>query len=150
MDQDLVMTLTDFLLARIAEDEATAHAAIQPDRPGQRWRWFNPETDVPCRLDGEYEAVSLRTVEEFKVPHSVVGALPAFIIRDTESDSDNTGALRHIARWDPSRVLAECEAKRRIVSMGSEWLDEDSGGELLKLLALPYAYHPDYQQEWRP
>lgn len=98
---------------------------------------------------------------------------------------------RHIARHDPSRVLAECEAKLRIVereqgsraprlatetheveyrhegevvvfkvdgereSMTSkEYMERytvpSPPSEVLKLLALPYADHPDYRDEWKP
>ena len=74
----------------------------------------------------------------------------------------------------PARVLAECEAKRQIV----EWCGEREriyvGGltfdperprpdhfvpgplrrptdaVVLRFLALPYASHPDYRDEWRP
>jgi hypothetical protein len=72
--------------------------------------------------------------------------------------------------FDPARVLAECEAKRRIVepwragltepdpfsvSLGSEenWrygIHSQAREAILRLLALPYANHPDYRQEWRP
>ena len=55
---------------------------------------------------------------------------------------------------DPARVLADCEAKRRIVKWAKDWplrpsrpSDEDT---ILGLLALPYAGHPDYREEWRP
>jgi hypothetical protein len=68
---------------------------------------------------------------------------------------------------DPARVLAECEAKRRIVELhdrGHECSQYDHHGEVdsctyahdfddcstLRLLALPYASHPDYQTEWKP
>ncbi len=53
---------------------------------------------------------------------------------------------------DSLRVLAECEAKRQIV----EHCDYDhlalSPGDpyVLQLLALPYADHPDFREEWRP
>lgn len=83
----------------------------------------------------------------------------------------NDEAALHIASWDPARVLAECEAKRRIVELhGPEpgfvdrrWLyckvcvrfhaDIDCENEAwpcptLRLLALPYADHPDYRPEW--
>jgi Family of unknown function (DUF6221) len=81
------MTLTEFLLARIAEDEA-AVAHIRKD-PGY---WY---------------------------------ALP----------------------WD--RLLAECEAKRRIVR---EWgqFETYNGEGLMQVLALPYADHPDYLPDWKP
>jgi hypothetical protein len=60
----------------------------------------------------------------------------------------------HAHRWSPARVLAECEAKRRIVEV--DWRADDSGEatlvqqDVLRLLALPYADHPDYRPEWRP
>lgn len=51
--------------------------------------------------------------------------------------------------WYPDTILAECEAKRRIIE---EWgpFETYNGEELLKVLALPYADHPDYRQEWKP
>ena len=61
---------------------------------------------------------------------------------------------------DPARVLAECDAKRRIVEMQAT-NDEDRHlpgfhykaqmiERVLHALALPYADHPDYREEWRP
>lgn len=54
----------------------------------------------------------------------------------------------HIARWSPVRVLAECDAKRRLIEqLRSTWyaLDaRDSYLASLHLLALPYAGHPGY------
>ena len=100
--------------------------------------------------------------------------------------------LDHLARWSPTRVLAECEAKRRIVTLHQDWpvlveteptfepglRDADLGTltvsvqkriawltereyvarfgmeppttPILLALALPYAEHPDYLDEWRP
>ena len=72
-------------------------------------------------------------------------------------------------RWPYSDTeLAACEATRRIVAQtvvawernvfdnpmpeGSEWLLGRRQGllEACHELALPYADHPDYRQEWRP
>ncbi len=101
--------LTEFLLARIAEDERAAHRIA-----------------LPLALTGAKGAV--------------VG---------------------------PGRVLAECEAKRRIVARAltldeqAQSLPPDSthtasfeGQALawrvaLRFLALPYADHPDYREEWQ-
>lgn len=55
-------------------------------------------------------------------------------------------AGKHVARHDPARVLAECRAKRRLV----EELGAFRRGAALRLLAMPYADHPDYRQEWKP
>ncbi|WP_030670760.1 DUF6221 family protein [Streptomyces rimosus] len=74
----------------------------------------------------------------------------------------------HMARHDPARVLAEVEAKRQIIELCEPPLVDVTGygpvesrdyipgeGEawglpVLKRLALPYANHPDYREEWRP
>lgn len=99
------MTLTKFLLARIAEDEEERYTAADPDR----------------------------------------------------------------SPFTPARVLAECEAKRRIVALYlGFWeiaknigLDDPDAAnvarnmyaglyEALRALAVVYADHPDYRDEWRP
>jgi hypothetical protein len=46
-----------------------------------------------------------------------------------------------------SRLLAECEAKRRIVEDATD-VPTISMRRVLRLLALPYADHPDYKPEW--
>jgi hypothetical protein len=130
LDDD--MTLTEFLLARIAEDEAVASAASI----GRHWTW-----DGPDLLSDHIGA--------FRLPECII---------DTEGANppDPEGAGVHIARWDPARVLAECEAKRRIVAeMANYWVEGASRtGDLpevvLTALALPYADHPDYRDAWRP
>ena len=92
--------MTEFLLARIAEDWADAMSG---------WRW-------KALGAGEYERLQ-------------------------------------------ARVLAECETKRRIVALHGEVdpCDAHDGAtfetvdcETLQVLALPYADHPDYDEEWRP
>jgi hypothetical protein len=113
------MTLADFLLARIAEDEADAQVALGPSP-----FWF--------------------AGDEWS---SVLGS-------DREGCAD-----AHIIRWRPDRVLAECEAKRRIVELHKRSIHseedmcfsciEEWPCPTLRLLALPYASHPDYREEWR-
>lgn len=110
------MTLTEFLLARIAEDEAKA-LRITPGR---------------IAANGHWRANSI----EFGSAH----------------DRETTA---HIIRWDPARVLAECEAKRQIVQIADEVSRRTTssaywGSTLLHVLALPYADHPDCQGEWKP
>lgn len=121
------MTLTEFLLARIAEDEAVARDEFVRDRwdEGPVYFWQYSEEDA---------AIATST----------------------------------------ARVLAECEAKRCIAhlhgpkpgasdeckSCAQGWEDLTYGDAgftpepypclTAKNLALPYADHPDYRDEWRP
>lgn len=98
------MTLGEFLLARIAEDETT----------------------------------------ERHVDHRYVGA----------------GRTREEVSFSPpsARMLADCEAKRRIVALHTGSIQDCVGHEdpthpacaSLRALALPYADHPDYLTEWSP
>lgn len=80
-------------------------------------------------------------------------------------DGDNIEE-RHLAqmlRWHPARVVAECEAKRRIVALHEpvfemvEWqaficrsCGTPAPCQTLCHLAAPYSSHPDYREEWRP
>jgi hypothetical protein len=110
------VTLVDFLLARITEDEA---AVTEPN-----W-WTHGET--PWKIE-------------------------------------DLGELTTILAVDPRRVLAECEAKRRIVDMHgpdhdcqmpsryNQVLRHAGNGfrpcPTLRALAIPYAGHPDCREEW--
>ncbi|KAB2809250.1 hypothetical protein F9L07_19610 [Pimelobacter simplex] len=138
------MTITEFLLARIAEDEAVAQRAL-----GERYM-----------VDGglRWGEVGYETVSDLTI--------------------------------DPARVLAECEAKRRIVELHQSWpvlveakptfepsdptdLNamtfrmskqiawateqeyrakfgvEPPSAPMLRALASVYADHPDFREEWR-
>jgi hypothetical protein len=93
------MTLTEFLRARLDEDQAAAEA------------WSTPFSNP--------------TAEQ----------------------------REHIARHDPARVLAEVDAKRRIIVECESLIDDPAVRAMetaLCLLALPYADHPDYDQTWKP
>ncbi|NDZ63579.1 DUF6221 family protein [Streptomyces cyaneofuscatus] len=63
----------------------------------------------------------------------------------TAADAD------HIARHDPARTLREIDAKRRMIDDLWGGPDhEDMWSHHMRLLALPYANHPDYRPKWRP
>lgn len=107
------MDLVEFLLARVAEDEETARAALRKSSYG----WSdNAFTEALELAEGE-------------------GAVKV--------------ATAHIARWDPEHVLAECEAKRRILGWHFRALPYERLA-LFKVLALPYGDHPDCRDEWKP
>ena len=154
-------SLVEFLLARIAEDEAWADAC-----EGLHWEWRGNELDdlvtpdpaIDEYIDGE-SVCSLRSVETFPYG-SMSGEGPRFLIHSAE-DTLATAA-GHIARHDPARVLRECEAKRQIIA---DWASEKRDGphhdsasiavvfalrRVLRIMATEYADHPDYRYGWRP
>jgi hypothetical protein len=81
-----------------------------------------------------------------------------FLLARIDEDEQNVHSwwhLQSVAVLD--RALAECEAKRRMIGhyTGVDWSREPAGGQeyaagFLRLLALPYAGHPDYRSQWRP
>jgi hypothetical protein len=135
------MTLIEFLLERFAEDEDAARGPLAQ-------KWFAVGTEFPG--NDSHPSEMLR---------GYVDSQGLAVTEDGDGPS-----VWHITRWDPARVLAECEVKRRIVehitnveryadgSPGIGGIDPDSlpaVTHILRLLALPSADHPDYQPEWR-
>lgn len=84
---------------------------------------------------------------------------PAYV-----ATAENGAYAEHIARHDPSRTLAEVAARRQILDEYEKqsWIlgqghrtpeleaAQSVREKVLRLLALPYATHPAYQEEWRP
>ncbi|MDK0520377.1 DUF6221 family protein [Streptomyces sp. ML-6] len=125
------MDLVQFLRDRLDEDETLARNTGQ-------WgmSWQNLTMDGELRDDANAGTVA-------HIPHEATRA--------------------HIARHDPARVLREVDAKRKLVDQYAEAADNDVDepyeyaygwanglGVAARLLALPYADHPDYREEWRP
>lgn len=146
------MTITEFLLARIAEDEAAAKAAS----PGG-WQF----SGIASVAGGTLYDETRRIVDVvYERPDDHDGSIVRHLL---SSEADANGL--HIARHDPARVLAECEAKRRIMerhnaqpffddpeSFYCATCNEGIGGfhpcPTLRALAAVYADHPDYDQAW--
>lgn len=139
--------LSTWLVAQIAEDEQLATAAT----PGP---W---QGDV----DGvDQVALSPDYIARYRCVNWVDG--------DTEDILAVNG--EHIAAWDPARVLAECETKRRViklyqnavhahragsVSNRNRTQDEaavDVLGAVVEEYGVMYAKlgRPGYQESWRP
>lgn len=125
------MTITEFLEARIAEDEDYARRAA--------FGWGADWDSVPDNED-EWSFINAEGKKE------MVG-------------SEDADVIIHIAYHDPARVLAECAAKRAIAGLheeGSDQCDEHNAMfesiecPTIRALAAVYADHPDYRQEWAP
>ncbi|MFD7185468.1 DUF6221 family protein [Streptomyces sp. NPDC059904] len=114
------MELVDFLRARLDEDARIARVAASQSR-GEEWRY-----------DGQYVVAD---------PERDMVAVGSQDFMDAE-----TG--KHIARHDPSRVLAEVEAKRQLLL----WAENaEAGAHLLAIvdtLVAVYSNHPDFDPAW--
>lgn len=69
------------------------------------------------------------------------------VARETGDDPVDS---EHQARWTPARVLAECEAKRRIIGTLRDEGGDRLFADIFRLLALPLADRPGYREEWKP
>lgn len=135
------MTIVEFLLARVEEDEALARSAS----PG------------PWHVDAE-------STEVLAVDGIVVA--DGFAL----SGPQTRATTAHIARHDPARVLSECAAKRAVLGLltvaeqhvadvrrsASEYrfvsAAESPRDAILcavQLLAAVYADHPEFDPAWR-
>lgn len=147
--------LIAFLRARLDEDKAVARAVEVPHDwhpgPGDDDPEWAPE-ELVCMWPPEFHT----SYEEDKHWRGLT--------------TESAELAAHIARHDPARVLREVEAKRRIVECHEPWtaangdiicgrcgrehIDGRPGGhfpcQTLRLLALRYADHPSYREEWRP
>jgi hypothetical protein len=110
MTETRSLTLAEFLLARIAEDE---------DR-------------IPIVVKGGMLKFN-RRLAECEAKRRIIELHHAIEVRD----------------WNPQGYCAECT--------DSGWVEAVDGAypvgmpcRTLRLLALPYADHPDYREEWRP
>lgn len=115
------LTITEFLLARVSEDEAVAREA----------------TAGPWTAYGD--GVLLGTSANPEVCRGV-----------------KSWNMAHLSTFDPARVLAECEAKRRIILLldttNSPGIDVGAwtiAKMILHPLAQPYADHPDFDPSWK-
>lgn len=99
----------------------------------------------------------------WKFVHGYLG-IPRSPAITLKADLD-PATITYLTALAPERVLAECDAKRRIVELHTgehECSVYDHDGEIdhcqyvlgdcstLRLLALPYADRDGYREEWRP
>lgn len=146
--------LIEFLKARLDEREALARAANPGPWTLRRGTGTRGDdwADVYARPEPD--------ADEDDYP-------PCVIETEGGANPPNLVDAEHIAANDPAYVLADVAAKRQIVAM-CEFLLETrevqeaagelsdyslgrahAGGGVLRRLALPFAEHPDYREEWR-
>lgn len=123
-----------FLAARLAEDEIAARAATSgPWRHDPEKEWRDPQRPFTHRE----EAV-------FAGP---LGADATTVCLTGESgDRQSMRDARHIALWDPDRVLTEIAAKRKILADSLYRIG--AYDVILQLLLEPYANRPGFNPGW--
>lgn len=145
--------MIDFLNERLDDEEQTARAAIQPEKPGHTWHWVTRKGDLPATTSDDDPTylwdVSLRTVEQF--PTSV-GDLPGFLIE--HADEVIATAAVHIAHHDPAHVLADIAWKRELLALADEAIRVKSHVaatflyHIVTRMVRVYQCHPDYLADW--
>lgn len=128
------MRIDEFLLARIAEDEADAeaaltHPAVHLSRPS--WIGLAKQT---IEWSWHWRVVNWH-------PRSPDDRRTAAVI---------TGMVETHGAWTPERVLAECAAKRAaLVAIDHREGFDDAYELILHPMAAVYADHPDFDPTWR-
>ena len=152
------MTLTEFLTARLDEDEDAARrcAEVFPSP------WEIADRGWMARI----YAATIPDTREDADPGDLI--VPCVIeIEPTRHHEGWLGdQVDHIARHDPARVLADVAAKREVLATLAGQLDPDAmAGDwsergmmetamsdwaewFLRALARPHADHPDYDPAW--
>jgi hypothetical protein len=141
--------LAAFVRQQLDDDERVARRAAETQ--GATWR------GGPSMVEGGPHTVRRQDTKELVV-----------LTRQDRPAPD--AAVDHIARWDPARVLAEVEARRRILaehkpmdgvgdrivgchtcSWRDDWdeLHVEHPCPTLRLLAQPYAGRDGWREEWR-
>ena len=115
--------LTEFLLARIAEDEAKAQASY-PHGP----IWEDSE---------DYDAMAQNE------------ALWRLQVHTSECGYRMGEMNEPCGCSYPARVLAECESKRHLLDEALVW-GEGCLDVMARYMAEVYADHPAYDEAWRP
>lgn len=141
VDVDLI----EFLRARLNEDEAAAQAATSGNwRYNPRKQWHSPPSVLGVIPEGEEYVATGR----HSAPSCVAVTGPA-------DHPQSMADAAHIARWDPTRIAAEVEAKRRVIEVlelaGDSTFPADAwvlAREALRELAQPYRDHPEFDPSW--
>jgi hypothetical protein len=139
--------LVAWLGVQLDEDERTARAATWHDDAGT-WTAHQSEYDSPRRSERRW---------------FIIDSMDDGVITDVDPEaSQPDGVARHIAEWDPERVLREIDAKRQaldhyarvcqLTKDGDEayLLAEGAVAKQIQIMATAYDHRPGYREEWRP
>jgi hypothetical protein len=139
------LTLTDFLLARIAEDEASAQR-VMPYVEARGAQIVINLTRTETLPDG-----TRRSVSEMASPYDPARVLAECAAKRAIVELHRIWLQEHEGVYldgqpGPHGVEARCVI---CGTNGTYTTSASAGCETLGILALPYADHPDYRDEWR-
>lgn len=123
MTDDNVDVLAEFVLARVAEDEALAEEAQNGGPGGSSW-----SVTYTIAVDNN----GFRDV----------GDGDARTIVEATAETPTESQAKHIETWDPERVLVECEVKRQLVEIART----TKNMAMLQWQASPYADHLEFKR----
>jgi hypothetical protein len=138
------MTLTEFLLERIAEDEAVARENLAEWGDSAEWQ---PGDDWSLGSDDEYPGVRVeagRVLAECEAKRRIVAlhqSWPTLIETPLETETTND-IESYVLR--ASKQIAWLTTSEYVARFGSE----PPTSPILSLLALPYMHHKDYDEDW--
>jgi hypothetical protein len=150
-----VTTLTEFLEARLAEDEATARATLIDVKGSGYWHADERPVALTVDLYRVRDDNARPVVEAVKSLYGDEGpAEPLYV--------DGEAVAAHVARHDPARVLREVAAKRDLLDRhassersaegplanDSEVYYAEALEEAVRILATTYSDHQDFREEW--
>lgn len=165
--------LVQWWRVQLDDDERIARAASGATVVGEPGAWqASPLGDEWEVSSGEDEELLVALRPGLPRPPDVMSGYWGAVVSHHRDDSDPDAnspmpAFEHAARHDPARVLAEVEAKRAVLRQYTELREQVRNpvsaenrsraralqgeiGDLLRLLALPYADRVGYRDEWRP
>ena len=136
--RNVMDSLTEWLLLQIAEDEMKARTA-----GSEAWKWKVIET--PTQRDALVRANGTVCADSWGADRQETG------FRGAE-------AKMFIERFNPERILADCESKRRqlarLQNLSKAWWtttrSADEARTVIREMAVAYANRPGYRDEWRP
>jgi hypothetical protein len=145
------MTLTEFLLARIDEDEAEIGPPFGRDEKagpnGIGWAEVRAISEV--LMSGQARALA-----ECEAKRRIVALHAITWQRDREWTYLNGGDGPHMERFDDWAVCSSCGqvsfTEGKWVEFGTDVPHTDAACPTIRTLAAIYADHPDYREEWKP
>lgn len=119
------MTITEFLEARIAEDEAMANRSVQFGSKGAALLSLGSKDAPPVLV-----LHPVRILAECAAKRAIIDAHPV-----------TTNVVEVSTRIKPGFACETCFSH-------DAWVEDSGYCDTLCALAAVYADHPDYQQEW--